>query len=227
MARANYIRQLLQFTGIGVDEGASPVPDLPTSFKIDGTAVTATAAQINAVAGQAAGTVNRATLAEDALQAYPLRLFDFLPSSGTFTAIVLEGGTGGAATETAAANSSTVTEYAILQFRLPAEYVAGGDIRVTAMAKYTGGTAGANMDIDVICRKVSLTANTTAGSDLCTTAPIAVTSSYAAKTFTIDATGLVAGDVLKITMTQRVHETGGVDSKGYIFNPAVLLDIKG
>ena len=179
------------------------------------------------------GVLARAGLTEDALAKFgvPVESFTILSGGGAFTSLTLEGGTGGFVVKTNDTDNTTATETATFQFRLPENYVATQDVKFSMSSKYviTGdAVAGASNDIDVLAYEVSQTAGTV-GADICATSAIAVTASYAVKLFTITATDLVAGDLIRVTVNLRVHDsdagTGTIAS--YILAPHFQCDVKG
>jgi len=115
-----------------------------------------------------------------------------------------------------------------IDFRLPPEYVAEGDIKFSCYTKYAGtGTVGASKTIDIVAKKVTVSTGAL-GADICATTPITLTNGYAIATFTITATGLAAGDVIQFNLATVLAETGGVNAiAAYVSNPHIQLDIKG
>ncbi|MCE5280083.1 MAG: hypothetical protein ABFD92_09185 [Planctomycetaceae bacterium] len=119
--------------------------------------------------------------------------------SGTF---VLQG-------EDAQGNTKTDTLAAVVQ--LPASYIADADVKINVRAKYAGaGTAGASKTIDAEVYELSV--DGAVGADLCATAAITLTGSFADCTFTITDAGLVAGDRLMVLIRTVLQETGGASA---------------
>ncbi|MCE5277204.1 MAG: hypothetical protein ABFD92_16875 [Planctomycetaceae bacterium] len=119
--------------------------------------------------------------------------------SGTF---VLQG-------EDAQGNTKTDTLAAVVQ--LPADYIADADVKINVRAKYAGaGTAGASKTIDAEVYELSV--DGAVGADLCATAAITLTGSFADCTFTITDAGLVAGDRLMVLIRTVLQETGGASA---------------
>jgi hypothetical protein len=177
------------------------------------------------------GAIPRADLTEDALAVYDI---------GTDLVVTAAYATIGMAPEAGYANSTgiylkgpdsqntTITTDNVVDFRLPPEYVAGGDIKFSCYTKYAGtGTVGATKTIDIVAKKVTV-ATGALGADICATTPITLTNAYALAEFTITATGLVAGDVIQINLATALQETGNMNPiASYVINPHVQLDIKG
>lgn len=122
-------------------------------------------------------------------------------------------------------NSDTQTDVSYLQFLLPPEYVAAGDVKVRINCKYTSapGTAGT---VDVEAFKVTLTTGAI-GADLCETAAQDLTASGVATDFVITATTLSPGDVLNIKITTVFQDSDGAVGEAEIGSIQMLLDIKG
>ena len=107
--------------------------------------------------------------------------------------------------------SNTKTSTTQREFCLPPEYVAGTDIELNIHARYTGaGTAGTKtIDAEVY----ELTDAGAVGADLNGDAIEDMTASFADTAgFTIDGSGLVAGDMLMIVIQAVLQETVGSDT---------------
>lgn len=179
------------------------------------------------------GTIPRADLTEDALAKFDVPLSQFTSAvGGTYNGVNLEGGTGSPLIRTAEVDSNTLTETSSFTFRLPENYVAAGDVLFSVSAKYTesgaAAVAGAATDVDVLAFEVDQAAGTV-GADICATAAIVTTASYAIKLFTITATDLVAGDLLKVTVTTRTQDTdaGAETISTSLLAPHFQIDVKG
>ena len=107
-----------------------------------------------------------------------------------------------------AAESNTKTDTAILDYVLPATYIAGSNITVTVHSKYTGtGTAG-TATLTAAAYRTAL--NGTQGANLIATAAATITNADAAYTFTITGTTLNPGDRIALSLAIALQETGGV-----------------
>jgi len=107
--------------------------------------------------------------------------------------------------------SNTKTSTTQREFCLPPEYVAGTDIELKIHIRYTGaGTAGTKtIDAEVY----ELTDAGAVGADLNGDAIEDMTASFADTAgFTIDGSGLVAGDMLMIVIQAVLQETVGSDT---------------
>jgi hypothetical protein len=187
------------------------------------------------------GTWPRSALTVDTLQKYDLPLQDFVvhddPSErlpGTAAdddfGIVGEFGTAaiGLITEDKKSNGSAQAVYGRTTFRLPPEYVAGATLQVVVSAGANTTVADTAMTVDVEARKVNAT-DGTVGADLVTTAAQTCNNLTAAlKTFSLDATGLSAGDLLDIRVSISIHDAAEVTAvKGVILNAYVQANIRG
>lgn len=151
----------------------------------------------------------------DGITAAPLRLLDFKNADGTTLAASASSGkfglsvTGGTSETlvTEAANSNTKTDVAVYEYIVPASYVAGQNITVTANTSYTlgSGTVGTH----TLASAAYLTAaNGTQGSTLIATAAQTVPASAGNVTFTITGATLTPGARLLLTFTLVIQDTG-------------------
>lgn len=180
------------------------------------------------------GTIPRADLAENALQAYPVELktvtFTSLAgaeAAGTFNAkyasnvIKFEG---------EVTDNETEVSVGYFQLILPAEYVAAGDVTVrfrsALVASGTPTNNGSTLDLE--CYEQT---SVTAGSDIVATAAVtyAALDTYYSKDFTVTATDLVAGDILNCRVTTSIVDSeAGAGTIIWTSDPIkVLLDVKG
>lgn len=182
-------------------------------------------------------SLTRASLVEEALKAYRIPFDsvlgadgavlaisetagDFYRSLGTNQRLILgevSNGTVGADTE---------VSVGLFEFQLPPEYVAGGDITIRAGVDVVGTGALGTCTIDFSAYLQNKVTGAV-GSDLVTTAATAISATAAAKDFVVDATGLVAGDLLVIKMTTSVDNTDSTAIQAQISGLEVLCDIKG
>lgn len=201
---------------------------------IDSNGVFAIAGGVLVNADVASGAaIARSKLAEDALQVYGIPLY-------TVRAADLAGL---ALTETAGdhflsfsanvilikgevSSNETETSVSYFEFILPPEYVDAGDVHVRLNAQYSGDGTNNVSTIDVSAYEQT---DGAVGGDLCATAAINLTNSFANCDFTITATGLVAGDVLNVKVTTAIIEAsdGPAAMEAQIDKVAVLTDIKG
>lgn len=184
-----------------------------------------------------AGALERADLATEALVAHRIPLAsvlgadgadlaitetagDFYRSIGTNQLLILgevSNGTVGADTE---------VSVGWFEFQLPDNYVSGGGISIRAGVDVTGTGALGTCTIDFSAYLQNKTTGAV-GSDLVTTAATAITATEGLKTFVVDPTGLVAGDLLTIKMTTSVDNTNSTAIQAQISGLDVLCDIKG
>lgn len=117
--------------------------------------------------------------------------------------------TPGSVLKNTASNNNTQDDACVFLYTLPPSYVAGSTVTVRIRAKKdtTAGTVSDTVDLQ------AKLVGDTLGSDICTTAAQAVTTSYANKDFTVTPTGLVAGDVLALEVHGLSNDTGGATNK--------------
>lgn len=185
---------------------------------IGSTAMTATAAQLNAAATAVAGSVVD----------YPIRLQDFVPVTAVKDALAdtPDGTTLGLADTAAAAltgsttnsgGTNSVTETASADFVLPETYSAGAALTLRIRAKVSVARTTAQT-VDAF---VKLIGDAALGSDICATNAQTITASYANYDFTITPTGLVPGSILNVALS--VLNTAGVATDGLITITRVSL----
>ena len=123
--------------------------------------------------------------------------------------------------------AGATNNYARFTFQLPVEYVSAGLVTVRCHAGMLTTTADNTATLDVECYKSDKEAGI--GSDLCTTAALTINSlTLGTKDFTIDPTGLAAGDTLDIRLTTAVNDAANATVvKAIIGQVAVRCDIKG
>ena len=191
--------------------------------------------QAGATLDYAAGLVERADLVEDVLQPYDVMPLVLGADMAALAAAETAGdffrniGTNQALIDGEATINETEVSVGWYVFTLPAEYVAGGDIRIRAAAGVV--LAGdAVLDPSTIDFEAYLQAlDGSVGADLVATAAQAITATFGNKDFTVTPTGLVPGGMLVVKMTTSVVEqatgTGAANSR--ITKLQMLLDIKG
>lgn len=153
-----------------------------------------------------------------------------LPAAADGTSLGLVAGTHGSASpilKGSDAGGLTRTEKARFQFALPPEYEDGGTVTLRAHVRMQVVSADtATLDVEAY----ESDSEAGIGSDLCTTAAVDINSAtWANKDFTIDASGLVAGDVLDIELTSSVYDSGdsAPNINSQIGLVAIRLDIRG
>lgn len=126
------------------------------------------------------------------------------------------------------AQNETETETCMFEVPLPIHYSADDDVNIVVHAKYdaTGGGTSITATVDIEVYK--LAAAGTVGSDLNTTAAIALTSSFADCRFTITDSALTPGDMLLVLVRTAVTEAGNTGTvKSVIGSIDVQLDSRG
>lgn len=98
------------------------------------------------------------------------------------------------------------TDYAQIDYILPATYVPGAAITVKIRAKWTTTLLTVSSLVDC---EVKVAADGTLGSDLVTTAAQQVTTGFVDYSFTVTPTGRVAGECLNIRFGLLGDDTGG------------------
>jgi hypothetical protein len=108
--------------------------------------------------------------------------------------------------ESEIALSETETSAMRFDMTLPADYLSGGAVTLRLKSKLFGaGTNnGSTLDAEVFPQDAGAL-----GSDLCTTAAQALTTSWADYDYTITPTGLVAGDRFSAVVTGSIIESAG------------------
>ena len=187
----------------------------------------------------AAGTL-RSDLAADSAMKFVIPFGDFrvwnafatlLPGTSASDDLGLYGGTWGTDAPLVRTydvkNAGAVTLYARVQVRLPAEYVAGGDITLRFHAGMVTTVASSTATIDVEVHAADK--DGTLGSDICATAAQSINSlSFAVKDFVITPTALVAGDWLDVRVAVAVNDSAtGTAVIAAIGSAELLCTIKG
>lgn len=179
------------------------------------------------------GDIGRAKLTEDAAAAYGIPINQVMAADGAPLAVTetagdfyLNLGTNTINLRGEEAISETETSIGYVQFVLPPEYVAAGDITFRLRCCIAGAGTNNASTIDISAYKY---ADGAVGSDICATAAqtFAAKTTYYNKDFTITATGLVAGDCLIVKITAVITESAGSALAFYSDPPKFLLDIKG
>ena len=119
------------------------------------------------------------------------------------------------------------SRYARFMVELPECYEAGETVTLSLSAGVVTTVASVSCTVDVECYELDKIGGI--GSDLCATAATTINSLvFAAKSFTITSSGLVAGDVLDIRITIAVNDAATVTAvTPTIAAIDLLCDIKG
>ncbi len=120
------------------------------------------------------------------------------------------------------------TRYARFLYTLPPEYVSGETVRIVAHAGMVTTAASASCTLDFEAYEVNKSGGVT-GSDLVTTAAISINSTtFAARTFDVNSSGLGAGDVLDIRIAIAYNDSATATAViPAIAHLVMALDIKG
>ncbi len=183
-------------------------------------------------------SVARAQMAEDALAAYGIPVSDFMSATGVPLAAAE---TAGSFNVNLAANvydiqgeitdNETEVSVGYIQFVLPPEYVAAGDVTVRIKTSLVKTAAAVDNGSTIDAEVYEQTGNGAVGADLCTTAASgwAATDTWYTKDFAVTAAGLVSGDILNIKVTTSVvdSEAGAGTLRANLDGIAVLCDVKG
>ncbi len=112
--------------------------------------------------------------------------------------------------------------------RLPPEYTNYETVQIVIAAGCDTTVADTSATVDLEAHLRHATAGTV-GSDLCTTGAQDIrTVTLAAKTFTINAAGLAAGDCLECRVTFAIRDNATITSVyGIVTNLTLLCDRKG
>lgn len=187
------------------------------------------------------GSLPRAKLTQDDLQKYDLPLENFvvhdapatkLPATAATDDFGCTGTTYGTnaiylITLDEKANAGAHAVYGRTSYTLPPEYVAGQTLQIVVIAGANTTVSDTSMTVDAEACKVGT--DGTVGSDLVSTAAQDCNSlTAAAKTFTLDSSGLSAGDKLDIRITITTNDAATVAAvKGVVNRAYLLADIKG
>lgn len=189
--------------------------------------------------GMSASGLARSSLAQDALSSgYRIPVTQFrvhdafqtlLPGTAAADDMAVIGGTHATAPPliegVAVAAGSSETQNARVTFTLPAEYDDGQTITLRCTARVSAAMNTAQT-LDAIV--VSNDNDGTVSADICATAAVTLTTSFADHDFTITPTGLVSGDELDIRLTSVADDTGGAGTGRFqLAKVELLLDIKG
>lgn len=197
----------------------------------DGTIVNAA---INANAA-----IARTKLAENALQGFVVPLTDLrvwdafqtnLPGTAATDDLGLIGGTfatNSPMVKTSDAKNTSVTQYARFMVRLPAEYVAGGDVTLRLHAGMQTTVANGTATVDVQAYESNREGGISA--DLVTTSATTVNSlTLADKDFTVTPAGLAPGNWLDVRVVIAITDSAtGTAVLGVIGSIELLCDIQG
>ncbi len=179
-------------------------------------------------------------LKQDANVAFPVKLTDLrvwdafqtnLPGTAATDDLALIGGTFGTAPPVVSAGdlkaAGATSRYARFQVTLPECYDAGETLTLALYAGMVTTIADTSCTIDVQCYKLDKAAGI--GSDLCATAAMTMNSLvFAAKSFTITPSGLVAGDTLDVRIAIACNDAAtGTAVTPTIAAVDLLCDIKG
>ena len=179
-------------------------------------------------------------LKQDALAIFPVRLTGLrvwdafhtnLPGTAATDDLALIGGTFGTSPPVVSAGDckalGATSRYARFMVELPECYEAGETVTLSLSAGVVTTVASVSCTVDVECYELDKIGGI--GSDLCATAATTINSLvFAAKSFTITSSGLVAGDVLDIRITIAVNDAATVTAvTPTIAAIDLLCDIKG
>jgi hypothetical protein len=155
-------------------------------------------------------------------------LTSHIPVSPTGSHLGVTSGTFGSATPlivSSDAGNTTVTQKLRFTYTLPPEYDDGQRVYVRVYGSMASA-ASATATVDISAYESNFQAGL--GSDLCLTSATTINStSYATCDFTIDPTGLVAGDQLDIQLTFAATDVGGSGKTARIGKISMVLDIRG
>lgn len=126
------------------------------------------------------------------------------------------------------ANGVATSSYFTFSLRLPPEYVATETVQIVIAAGCDTTVADTSATVDLEAHLRHATAGTV-GSDLCTTSAQSILSTtLAAKTFTINGAGLAAGDCLECRVTIAIRDNATATAVyGIVTNLKLLCDRKG
>ena len=183
------------------------------------------------------GSVARSQLTEDALQSYAVPIPEFRTWDALSTALPVGAGTNddlGIVTgtlgtdapmlQTADAKVSTKTQYALIEFPIPPEYVDAGDLTLVLNAGMVTTVSDGTAVVDAqVYRQAAPT------TDICATAEQSINSLTAAdKSFTLTATNVVRGDLLIMRVKIAITDTATLTAViGALKRVTLKMDVKG
>jgi len=180
----------------------------------------------------------RSSLEEEALVAYPIpfqslrnddaTVMDATGGAGKFSINSGGWGSGTMTIRSEAANNNAKTDTLMFDFTLPPEYVSAGDVRLVLNAQENDEAMGGT---ELSAEVYKSDGSGGAGADLCNAFDnIDITTSWQTCTAVVTATGLVAGDTLRVFVRLTVVDAGGGGGDGAqaeIDGMELQLDIKG
>ncbi len=124
--------------------------------------------------------------------------------------------------------NTNTTAYARTFIRIPAEFQDAETVSIRINAGMTTTVASSSCTVDVEAWEID-SDGTLGAADLCSTAAQSINSlTFAAKTFVITSTDLIAGDILDVRITIAGTDSAtGTAVIGTICQVALLADIKG
>lgn len=161
-----------------------------------------------------------------------LRKYDDLsltiPAAPTGNHLGITSGTHGSATPlivSSDAGGTTITQKLRFVYPLPPEYDDGQHVYVRIYGSMASA-ASASATVDVAAYESNFQGGL--GSDLCQTSATTINgTSYVTCDFTIDPTGLVAGDELDVLVTFAATDVGGSGKTARIGKVSMVLDVRG
>jgi len=171
---------------------------------------------------------------------FPINLMDLrvwdaiqtnLPGTAATDDLSLVGVTFGATAPVVSAGDckalGATTRYARFQMQLPECYDSGETVTLSLSAGMKTTVASVSCTVDVECYKIDKISGI--GADICATAAMTINSLvFAAKSFTITSSGLVAGDVFDVRVTIACNDAATVTAvTPTIAAIDLLADIKG
>ena len=125
-------------------------------------------------------------------------------------------------------NEGNHSAFAVNTLELPPTYKSAGTLQIAVRAGMLTTVASTAAVVDIEAYLLDANGDPT-GSDLCQTAAQAINSlTLATKTFTLDATALVAGDKLMIRLTTTVNDTAtGTAVIAIVKKTSMLLTTQG
>jgi len=164
-----------------------------------------------------AAAIDRTKLAQQTTQIFHIPLIDarvwddvraIVPATAANDDLGMITGTWGTdapTLQTGDGKATTVTRRALLQFRLPANYVSAGTCVIRVRGGMVTTVSDTSASVDLEAYKADLDGGV--GSDLCQTANTTINSlSKVNVDFTIDGSGLVAGDLLYLRVTVAITD---------------------
>jgi hypothetical protein len=125
------------------------------------------------------------------------------------------------------AQAALKTETLYFDFAIPECYVAAQTVTVKVSCRFNDAGTNTESTKTIDCEAYEIAEDGTAGSDICATAIQTITASMTSYSFTITATALAAGDMIRVFFQMKLQGDSNGVLKAELGGATVDLDIKG